>query len=87
MAPEMVLGQRYGKEADLWALGCVVFEMCTGIFMWEMPGILGARAPSDPDATAALLRVLPTNYTDGLRDLLKQMLCVDASARPTDGWG
>lgn len=28
-APE-VIQQSYGPQADVWALGCVLFEMCTG---------------------------------------------------------
>ena len=41
-----------------------------------------AQAPSDPQATASLLRVLPTNYSDGLRDLLAQLLEIDGETPP-----
>jgi serine/threonine protein kinase len=27
MAPEVVLNQPYKKEADLWSLGCILYEM------------------------------------------------------------
>jgi dual specificity tyrosine-phosphorylation-regulated kinase 2/3/4 len=30
-APEVVLGLEYGREIDIWSLGCVICEMLTGI--------------------------------------------------------
>lgn len=27
-SPEMCRGDPYGKEVDIWALGCVVYELC-----------------------------------------------------------
>merc|ERR1740123_1637895 len=42
MAPEMLSSSKYGKPADMWSLGCVLYELCTGVFMWELDGILGA---------------------------------------------
>ena len=33
MAPEMIAGAPYGKKADVWSLGCILFEMMTGVFM------------------------------------------------------
>jgi len=30
MAPEIIAQQHYGLSVDIWALGCVCFELCTG---------------------------------------------------------
>lgn len=30
MAPEMVRGQRYGKAADFWAVGILIYDMLSG---------------------------------------------------------
>lgn len=30
MAPELLMGERHGPPVDLWALGCVTFELLTG---------------------------------------------------------
>ena len=30
MAPEVLLGERHGTPVDLWALGCLAFELLTG---------------------------------------------------------
>ena len=83
MAPEMVLGKRYGKEADVWALGCVLFEMCTGRFMWEIPGILGAQTAASQSATQKLLNVVPHGYSDGVRALIGGLLQSEPRRRPT----
>ena len=31
MSPEVILGQQYKKDADLWSLGCVLYEMWCAI--------------------------------------------------------
>lgn len=29
-APEVILGLPYGKKIDIWSLGCILAELCTG---------------------------------------------------------
>ena len=29
MSPEMVKGEPYSTKADIWALGCIIYEMAT----------------------------------------------------------
>eukprot|EP01065_Artemidia_motanka_P041774 TRINITY_DN5450_c0_g4_i2.p1 TRINITY_DN5450_c0_g4~~TRINITY_DN5450_c0_g4_i2.p1 ORF type:complete len:275 (+),score=44.51 TRINITY_DN5450_c0_g4_i2:698-1522(+) len=35
MAPGILCGRTYSAEVDLWALGCVLYEMATGTWMFE----------------------------------------------------
>ena len=29
MSPELYRGEQYGHKADVWSLGCLLFELCT----------------------------------------------------------
>ncbi|XP_022739061.1 uncharacterized protein LOC111291495 isoform X2 [Durio zibethinus] len=44
-APEVILGLPYDKKIDIWSLGCILAELCTGnvLFQNESPATLIAR--------------------------------------------
>ncbi|XP_010245095.1 PREDICTED: uncharacterized protein LOC104588662 isoform X2 [Nelumbo nucifera] len=44
-APEVILGLPYEKKIDLWSLGCILAELCTGnvLFQNDSPATLLAR--------------------------------------------
>ncbi|KAG6401992.1 hypothetical protein SASPL_138860 [Salvia splendens] len=44
-APEVILGLQYGKKIDVWSLGCILAELCTGnvLFQNDSPATLLAR--------------------------------------------
>ena len=39
MAPEILKGENYNNKVDIWALGCVIYELCTLNYCFESPGI------------------------------------------------
>jgi len=84
MAPEMLSSSRYGKPADIWSLGCVLYELCTGQFMWELDGILGAMVMKDANAVQKLVQaeIAPAVGSE-LKSLLKRLLNVNPASRPT----
>ncbi|KAK1288676.1 Serine/threonine-protein kinase AFC2 [Acorus calamus] len=44
-APEVILGLPYDKKIDIWSLGCILAELCTGnvLFQNDSPATLLAR--------------------------------------------
>jgi serine/threonine-protein kinase len=82
MAPEQARGRAVDKRVDVWAFGCVLFEMLTG-----------RRAFDGTDATemiAAVVRgepewsLLPSETTPRLRTLLERCLAKDPNRRLRD---
>lgn len=84
MAPEMLSSSRYGKPADVWSLGCVLYELCTGQFMWELDGILGVLVMKDANIAHKLLQLNAVPAVGkALRTLTKRLLSLKPYARPT----
>ncbi|WP_278263383.1 serine/threonine-protein kinase [Nocardia sp. AG03] len=81
MSPELVNGQEVGPRADLYALGCVLHEMCSGRRVFE--------ARSDFDAynrhltdTPTPLRALRPEIPAALEEMVLDLLAKDPSERP-----
>jgi Tol biopolymer transport system component len=80
MAPEQVRGLPVDARADLWALGCVLFEMLTATRAF------GGPTPSD--SLAAVLTsepawsLIPAEVPSAVRDALRRCLQKDAERRP-----
>ncbi|KIM20324.1 hypothetical protein M408DRAFT_82191 [Serendipita vermifera MAFF 305830] len=82
MAPEvLVTSEGYGGKVDIWSLGCVVLEMCTGERPWHPKSTLDTlllvktrQAPPLPED----LNIHPEGH-----DFLHQCFQIESSARPT----
>jgi len=82
MSPEQARGQAVGKRADIWAFGCVLYEMLTGHIAFDGPSVsdtLAAVLHHEPDWTALPSR-LPTSVTT----LLQRCLEKDVKQRRRD---
>eukprot|EP00049_Salpingoeca_infusionum_P018416 m.357147 g.357147 ORF g.357147 m.357147 type:complete len:457 (+) comp17726_c0_seq1:491-1861(+) len=79
-SPEMCHGKRYGQKADIWALGCVLYELASlrPAFMAHNMDGLTAKIKRGHHA-----KFLPSHYGAGLRQLVAAMLSVDEAHRPT----
>ena len=52
MSPEQARGKAVDKRADIWAFGCVVFEMITGRAAFEgetLTDVVAAVINTEPD--------------------------------------
>ena len=82
MSPEQANGKEADRSSDLWAFGCVLYEMLTGrrAFQGETTSeILAAVLKSDPD-----WRRLPSETPEGIRRLLRHCLQKDQTLRLRD---
>ena len=73
MSPEVALGRPYTNKTDIWALGCILYELCTLDHPFKsVEAILWGRyAP------------IPSCYSQELRILVDWMLQKDQNRRPT----
>jgi serine/threonine protein kinase len=79
MSPEQARGERVDQRADVWAFGCVLYEMLTGQRAFGGTTIsetLGAVLEREPD-----WQQLPPTVPDGMRRLLRRCLEHDPKRR------
>jgi len=82
MAPEQAKGRPADKRSDVWAFGCVLYEMLAGKRAFEGDGVsdtLAAVLRGEPDWSA-----LPFNVAPLLRALLEGCLKKDRKQRIAD---
>jgi len=82
MSPEQARGKMCDKRADIWAFGCLLYELLTGEHMFRgetVTEILAAVLKEEPD-----WRALPASTPSKIRDLLRRCLQKDLRRRLHD---
>jgi serine/threonine protein kinase len=82
MSPEQARGEKADKRSDVWAFGCVLYEMLTAQPPFGRPTLtetLAAVLEREPPWTA-----LPQGVPDGVRRLLRRCLEKDSRRRLHD---
>ena len=82
MAPERAQGEPVNKRADIWAFGCVLYEMLTGRRAFTGDDVFHTLASvlhAEPDWS-----VLPATTPPAMRRLLRRSLAKDRNRRMAD---
>jgi serine/threonine protein kinase len=82
MSPEQARGKAVDKRADIWAFGCVLYELLTAkqaFYGEDVTDILAAVVRADPDWSR-----LPGSTPPNIRALLRRCLQKDKSLRLRD---
>ncbi len=82
MAPEQAKGKPADPRSDIWAFGCVLYEMLTGRRAFDGEDVsdtLAAILRAEPDWTA-----LPRETPDAVRDLIQRCVLKDRRQRVSD---
>ncbi|XP_049305420.1 serine/threonine-protein kinase Nek8 isoform X3 [Bactrocera dorsalis] len=77
-SPEMCEGKEYDHKSDIWALGCILGEMCCLKKSFAASNLSQLVSK----IMAGNYTTIPPGYSSGLRSLLGNLLQVDASLRP-----
>ena len=97
MSPEQARGQAVDKRTDIWAFGCVVYEMLTGtgpflgattsdtiaLILHRDPDWTALPPTLPPDVARLLRRCLTRDVAQRLRDIGNVRADLDESAAPT----
>ena len=79
MSPEQAKGRTADKRSDVWAFGCVLFEMLTGKRAFEGQDVsdtLAAILRGEPDWNS-----FPQDVPPHVREIVRQCLARDSRAR------
>src|SRR5207244_9093117 len=82
MSPEQAKARTTDRRADIWALGCVLYELLTGKPAFDgdsVTEILGSVLKAEPDWSA-----LPEGTPPTIRSLLRRCLRKEVQQRPRD---
>src|SRR4030095_16597578 len=82
MSPEQARGRPVDKRTDVWAFGCVLYEMLTGKKAFDgedATEIISAVVKSEPN-----LNALPATLPPNVRTIVERCLVKDRKARIPD---
>jgi serine/threonine protein kinase len=77
MSPEVCENKDYNAASDMWALGCVLYEMCTLQHAFSANNLLGLVYKIVQEAHPPI----PAHYTDDMRNLVNAMLSKNPNER------
>ena len=79
MSPEVCENKKYDKKSDLWAMGCILYELCTLNHAFDASNLLGLVFKIVQESYPPI----PDHYSEELRELIDQLLSKDPNHRPS----
>ncbi|XP_076745672.1 serine/threonine-protein kinase Nek11 [Maylandia zebra] len=79
MSPEVLSHQGYDCKSDIWALGCLLYQMCCLTHAFRGPNFLSVVMKIVEGDTPAL----PAAYSPDLNSVMRRMLQKQPTSRPT----
>ncbi len=79
MSPEVCQNHPYTFKSDVWALGCVLYELCTLKHAFSADNLLGLVYKIVQDK----YEPIPSCYSADLQNLISAMLNKNAQERPS----
>lgn len=81
LSPELIADQPYSFSTDVWAVGILIYELCT-----RRPPFTGRTIPElCSNILNGVAPPLPPQFSQDLQDLVSQLLVKDPLQRPTIG--
>ncbi|KAL6117891.1 uncharacterized protein ACO6RY_15590 [Pungitius sinensis] len=82
LSPELCQDVPYSSKSDVWALGCLLYEICALRAPFTAANLLSlfykiTKGKYDP---------VPTCYSDNISSLVRRMLSLNPENRPTAAW-
>ena len=78
MSPEVCENRPYSYKSDLWALGCILYEMCTLKHAFDATNLLGLVFKIVQESQPPI----PDQYSDELKTLVSNLLSKNPDLRP-----
>ncbi|XP_071381998.1 serine/threonine-protein kinase Nek11-like, partial [Centroberyx affinis] len=79
MSPEVLNHQGYDSKSDIWALGCILYEMCCLTHAFQGPNFLSVVMKIVEGETPAL----PAGFSPDLDRVMRSMLQKQPACRPS----
>ncbi|KAK2963667.1 putative G2-specific protein kinase nimA [Blattamonas nauphoetae] len=79
MSPELAANRPYNAKSDIWAVGCVLYEMVCLRHAFDANNMKGLMMRIQRES----YRPIPSQYSNDLRNLIAVMLAKDPSKRPS----
>jgi NIMA (never in mitosis gene a)-related kinase len=79
MSPELINEQAYNNKSDIWSLGCLIYELCA----LEPPFQAKTQILLAKKIKEGKVLDIPKEYSQDIRQLIRSMLNVTLSKRPS----